>query len=906
MTRLHDLYDTAGQSPWIDNLTRGSVLGGGLQQLVDRGIRGVTSNPTIFQKAMSGSSDYDEQFRTLVQSDSVDAAFWRMAMDDIRGACGVLKPVYDASKGGDGYVSLEVSPKLAHDTDGTIDAARSIHQQLDQPNLLVKIPGTEEGVPAIQQMISEGRNINVTLIFSLPRYGEVIEAYLSGLEAFAATGGDLGTVHSVASFFVSRVDTEVDRRLDNLGDKLPAADHDALAGRAAVAQAKLAYQLFESRFSGPRWEALAGAGAHRQRPLWASTSTKNPAYPDLLYVDSLVGPHTVNTMPDATIDAFLDHGTVERTIDIGVDDARADLARLSEVGIEMADVAQVLEDEGVASFAKSFEELDRVPRSQGQRPGRRSEVGVADAGGDPTVSGVAPPGRPAGAGVDNPLRSGQQGSQPAASRARQAPPGVLVVFGASGDLTARKLLPALEQLSRRRLLPGAFAVLGVARTEMTDEQFRAEMHKAVPEAGPGWSEIVARSRYVAGAYDGITTFEQVRAVLDQMDERMAMVGNRTYYLATVPAVFADVAAGLGAVGLNRPSRPEQAVRLVIEKPFGRDLPSARQLDAALHQSFDEEQIYRIDHYLGKETVQNVMALRFANAMFEPLWNRSFIDHVQITVAESLGVEKRGGFYETAGALRDIVQNHVMQVLALTLMEPPGSADSRGIRDEKVKALRAVVIPTPADVRTDVVRAQYDSGWSEGRAVPGYREEPGVAANSTTETYVAMKLKVDNWRWAGVPFYIRTGKRLPKRVTEVALQFHGVPHLLFDRSQTAGLHPNTLVMRIQPDEGVTVRFGAKVPGQAFQVRDVLMDFSYGAAFLEAPPDAYERLLVDAMVGDPTLFIRSDEVDQAWQVVEPLLETWASGGAPMAGYAAGTWGPRQAEQLIGRDGRQWRQP
>jgi transaldolase len=357
MTRLHDLYDTAGQSPWIDNLTRGSVLGGGLQHLVDQGIRGVTSNPTIFQKAMSGSSDYDEQFRALVRSDSVDVAFWQMAMDDIRGACGVLKPVYDTSRGGDGYVSLEVSPKLAHDTDGTIDAARSIHQQVDQPNLLVKIPGTEAGVPAIQQMISEGRNINVTLIFSLPRYGEVIEAYLSGLEAFAATGGDLSTVHSVASFFVSRVDTEVDRRLDNLGDKLPAADHDALAGRAAVAQAKLAYQLFEGRFSGPRWEALAGAGAHRQRPLWASTSTKNPAYPDLLYVDSLVGPHTVNTMPDATIDAFLDHGTVERTIDVGVDDARADLDRLSEVGIEMADVAQVLEDEGVASFAKSFEEL---------------------------------------------------------------------------------------------------------------------------------------------------------------------------------------------------------------------------------------------------------------------------------------------------------------------------------------------------------------------------------------------------------------------------------------------------------------------------------------------------------------------------------------------------------------------
>ncbi len=489
---------------------------------------------------------------------------------------------------------------------------------------------------------------------------------------------------------------------------------------------------------------------------------------------------------------------------------------------------------------------------------------------------------------------------------RRAPPGVLVVFGASGDLTSRKLLPALEQLSRRRLLPTAFAVIGVARTNLDDEGFRQLMTSAVPDAEPAWAEIVKHSSYVSGDYSHPDTFGTLKDTLDKVEADIGSPGNRTFYLATVPAVFEEVADGLGGAGLNQPVHEGVASRLVIEKPFGHDLNSARQLDAALHRTFAENQIYRIDHYLGKETVQNVLALRFANAIFEPLWNRSYIDHVQITVAESLGVEKRGGFYEKAGALRDIVQNHVMQVLSLTLMEPPGTINAQGIRDEKVKALRSVVIPAPEQVRTDVVRAQYDSGWSEGVAVPAYRQEPDVDSHSQTETYVAMKLSVDNWRWAGVPIYIRTGKRLPKRLTEVALQFQGVPHLAFAADESRDLRPNTLVLRIQPDEGVALRFGAKVPGQAFNVRDVLMDMSYGSAFLEEAPDAYERLLLDAMVGDPTLFIRSDEVDQAWQIVDPLLEVWASKSVPLAGYAAGTWGPRQADQLIERDGRQWRTP
>jgi transaldolase len=352
MTRLHELYDAQGQSPWIDNLDRPGIRGGGLAHLVEEGIRGVTSNPTIFEKAMTGSDAYDEQFADVIRRDSVDHAFWDMAVTDVTEACGVLRPVHDAGGGADGFVSLEVSPALANDTARTVEAARDLHQRIALPNLMVKIPATAEGVPAVQQMISEGRNINVTLIFSLPRYAEVIEAYLSGLEALRDSGGDVGRVHSVASFFVSRVDTEVDRLLDGVGDS---AAH--LHGKAAVAQARLAYALFQERFSGPRWEALSAAGAFPQRPLWASTSTKNKAYPDLLYVDSLIGPHTVNTMPDATVEAFLDHGTLERTVDTDVAAARDHLDRLAEVGVSMADVARTLEEEGVASFAKSFDQL---------------------------------------------------------------------------------------------------------------------------------------------------------------------------------------------------------------------------------------------------------------------------------------------------------------------------------------------------------------------------------------------------------------------------------------------------------------------------------------------------------------------------------------------------------------------
>jgi glucose-6-phosphate 1-dehydrogenase len=489
---------------------------------------------------------------------------------------------------------------------------------------------------------------------------------------------------------------------------------------------------------------------------------------------------------------------------------------------------------------------------------------------------------------------------------RRPPPLVLVVFGASGDLTSRKLMPALERLACRRLLPPAFTVVGVARSELSDEDFQARMHEAVKDAGLPWESFTAGFRYVAGDYGEPKTFARLREVLEALDRERGTGGNRLFYLATVPGVFAPVARALAQEGLNRPPNEDAFVRIVIEKPYGHDLASAQRLDADLHGAFTEDQIYRIDHYLGKETVQNVLALRFANAIFEPIWNRRYVDHVQITVAESGGVGHRGGFYESAGALRDIVQNHVMQVLSLTAMEPPATVDARGIRDEKVKALRAVDVLTPGEVERDVVRGQYDRGWVEGEEVPGYREEDDIAPESQTETYVAMRLHIDNWRWAGVPFYLRTGKRLPKRLTEVAMEFQRVPHLPFAAGQTQGLGPNALVLRIQPDEGITLRFGAKVPGQAFRVRTVSMDFSYGAAFIEEPPEAYERLLLDAMIGDATLFIRTDEVEQAWRICEPVLSVWQERRAPLARYAAGSWGPAEADQLLEREGRRWRTP
>jgi len=489
---------------------------------------------------------------------------------------------------------------------------------------------------------------------------------------------------------------------------------------------------------------------------------------------------------------------------------------------------------------------------------------------------------------------------------RPSPPLALVVFGASGDLATRKLLPAIAALAEHKALPRGFTVVGVARTQWSDEQFRQAALDAVPFAGPEWHEIVSRFRYVAGEYAEQPTFDKLRDVLHEADSTMGTGGNRVFYLATIPSMFGAVACALAEHGCNRPGEGGEFARLVVEKPFGRDLGSARTLDTDLHEAFEEAQIFRIDHYLGKETVQNVLALRFGNAIFEPIWNRRYVDHIQITVAEELGVEHRGGFYETAGALRDIVQNHVMQVLALTLMEPPATVDALGIRDEKVKLLRAVVVPDPDEAVINSVRGQYTAGVVDGDQVPGYREEEGVDARSRTETYVAMRLAVDNWRWAGVPVYIRTGKRLPTRATEVLLQFHRVPHLAFGGRLTRDLRPNMLQLRIQPDEGVCLQFGAKVPGEEFRLRSVDMNFSYADAFPGSTGGGYERLLHDVMIGDATLFIRTDEVERAWQIVDPFLDGWSQDGIPLSQYPAGSWGPKEADLLLARELRQWHEP
>ena len=488
----------------------------------------------------------------------------------------------------------------------------------------------------------------------------------------------------------------------------------------------------------------------------------------------------------------------------------------------------------------------------------------------------------------------------------------IVVFGATGDLAHRKLYPALASLARAEQLPEGLSVLGVARTEMDDADFEQSVFASIEKTADGRPTSVqalqnrgVRFRYLVGHADHGRTYARIRQRLEHpADGAAGPIGNCLFYLSTVPQLFQPIAEGLGHAGLADEEGGFR--RIVVEKPFGRDLTSARALDEHLHRWFREHQIFRIDHYLAKETVQNILALRFTNAIFEPLWNRRYVDHVQITVAERLGVEHRGTFYEQAGALRDIVQNHVMQVLALTAMEPPSSFNADAIRDEKVKLLRSVHLFDAEHLQGHAVRAQYAAGEVDGVAVPGYRDEEGVDAHSTVETFLALRLDIDNWRWAGVPFYVRTGKRLARRVTEVVLRYKAVPYLPLPPSARDSIEPNDLVLRIQPDAGIQVSFAAKVPGQTFQVRTVQLTFSYAATFAEAAPEAYERVIHDALVGDATLFIRSDEVEQSWRIVQPLIDGFDQVVVPLARYPAGSWGPAEADALLAESGDRWRVP
>jgi glucose-6-phosphate 1-dehydrogenase len=491
-----------------------------------------------------------------------------------------------------------------------------------------------------------------------------------------------------------------------------------------------------------------------------------------------------------------------------------------------------------------------------------------------------------------------------------AGPCAMVIFGAAGDLTKRKLIPALSNLARGHLLPEEFAVVGVSRAPLSTEEFRRRLERDMQEFATEpvepalWDWFKRRLYYLPKSFDEPTTYPELKALLEKVDQEHGTRGNYFYYLATAPSYFAEVVHRLGEVGLSREENGRWR-RVIVEKPFGHDLESARTLNRELAAALEERQIYRIDHYLGKETVQNILVFRFANGIFEPIWNRRYIDHVQITVAETVGVEQRGNYFEDAGTLRDMVPNHIFQLITLTAMEPPISFAADAVRDEQAKILRAVQTLSPEEVLTRTVRGQYGEGVVEGERGPAYRAEPKVSPDSPTETFVALKLSIDNWRWADVPFYIRTGKRLPGRVTEIAIQFKRAPFILFRKTPVHHLNPNRLVLHIQPEEGIDLSFGAKVPGPLLRLGAVNMHFHYKDYFGSTPSTGYERLLYDCMTGDATLFQRADMIEAGWSVVAPILDVWrALPPRSFPNYAAGTWGPKEADELIERDGRQWR--
>jgi glucose-6-phosphate 1-dehydrogenase len=484
----------------------------------------------------------------------------------------------------------------------------------------------------------------------------------------------------------------------------------------------------------------------------------------------------------------------------------------------------------------------------------------------------------------------------------------MVIFGATGDLSGRKLLPALYNLAKQRLLPAGFAIVGAAIDDLTDDAFRkhaADVITKFSRSQPVDVQVLQSFLdfvfYVKVDFSKLTDFKALKRKVDDVDHSRHVGGNRVYYCATPPSTYETIAEQLNAAGLT--SSPGFD-RIVVEKPFGSDLKSARELSKVLQRVFHEDSVFRIDHYLGKETVQNILAFRFANILFEPVWNSNLIDSVQITAAEEIGVEMRGAYYDKAGALRDIVQNHALQLLALVAMEPPVAFDATAVRDEKVKVLRAIRPILDGDVANATVRGQYTKGWVLGEEVVGYREEHAVSPGSLTETFAALRVFVDNWRWANVPFYIRVGKRMPKRVTEILVQFKRPPHSTFDAAKE--LAPNAITLRIQPEEGISLRFGAKVPSAGVRLRNVAMDFTYMSSFLVETPEAYERLLLDCMIGDPTLFTRADEVEAAWAFIDPIEAAWRDGRPPLSMYPAGTWGPEAADRLIQADGREWHRP
>jgi len=490
-------------------------------------------------------------------------------------------------------------------------------------------------------------------------------------------------------------------------------------------------------------------------------------------------------------------------------------------------------------------------------------------------------------------------------------PCTVVLFGASGDLAKRKVIPAMYDLAVHNSLGPRYAIVGFARSPMTDDSFRqtaGEAAKSISEVGPidpqKWSDFASRLNYHQGEYGDPKAYSDLGNRLKELAEKDNLGGNRLFYLSTPPEVYFDIIEQIGKAGLAKPSSPNSWVRIIVEKPFGRDLESAKELNRRVLNVFDEHQVYRIDHYLGKDTVQNLLVLRFGNGIFEPLWNRNYVDHVQITAAETLGVERRGGFYETTGALRDMIQSHVLQLTSLVAVEPPASFDANSVRNEKLKVLQSIRPFDLEAVAQSVVRGQYSAGEVGGKSLPGYRQEQGVNPSSKTETFVAAKLRIENWRWAGVPFYLRTGKRLAKRTTEIVIEFRRAPHMVF---HDKNIEPNRLVLNIQPDEGISVSFSAKKPGTEMNIGNVVMDFSYREGFGEGSRSAYATLVNDCVRGDATLFDRGDNVEAAWSLVDPILDVWsAARTATVPQYSSGSWGPRESDQLLERDGRKWYNP
>ena len=512
------------------------------------------------------------------------------------------------------------------------------------------------------------------------------------------------------------------------------------------------------------------------------------------------------------------------------------------------------------------------------------------------------------------IKNSRQPSSTGKNKHREAPPTVVVIFGASGDLTARKLVPAIFNLCLDNLLPSDFHLIGFGRKSISDDQFRETMNASIGEYSrrkldeKAWEQVRKNTTYHVGGYDDEDAFTALAGKINQIEHDMGQPVQRLFYISTPPGVFEPIIRNLGSSGMaGMHVHTKQATRVIIEKPFGRDLESAQALNATIREVFDESQVYRIDHYLGKETVQDLLVQRFANSIFEPIWNRQYVDCVQITVAESIGVGSRGGYYDSNGALRDMIQNHTMQLVALTAMEPPVSLDPESIRDEKVKVLKAI---QPLKLKADggdVIRGRYIRGIIDGKSVEAYTDAEGISSDSVTETYAALRLSINNWRWKGVPFYIRSGKRLARRVSEIAVQFKRPPGILFSEGNKFDLAQNTMVIQIQPDEGVTLVTNSKIPGLETRTQPVNMHFRYGNTFCSNTPEAYERLILDAMVGDRTLFIRGDETEASWKLITPILDHWqASGAEGLTEYTSGSWGPDESDRMLQKKGHQWRKP